>query len=132
MPPQNIEGLEGRVSILQNSVKLLKKDQHSQEEYARTQCLRIFGLSYRQKEKSEGSVTNEKQIIEDVGLALPDTNVDSARRIKRGTAGKPLVIAVKNTIFGISPKPKEDKRKIFKSRKVFPKLEPGKRESTAA
>jgi len=96
---KKIESLEGHVSILQNTVRLLKKDQENQEQYLRRQCLRIFGVPKPAKESPEDCFNTVKKIIADVGLKIPEDTLDRAHRIGRARDNQPPAIIVKFTNF---------------------------------
>lgn len=94
-----IDRLEGHVSVLQNTVALLKKNQVDHEQYQRRQCLRIFGVPSVQGESESQCINVVKSIIKDCDIDVPVTSIDRAHRIGRPSDNKPPAIIVKFSSF---------------------------------
>lgn len=109
---KKIESLEGHVSVLQNTVKLLKRGQDDQEQYSRRQCLRIFGVPKSAKETPEDCLKTVRNLITEVGLDIPDVTLDRAHRIGNARGDKPPAIVVKFTNF-------RHRTALYKKRKVI-------------
>ena len=79
-----IDALDGHVKILQNAVNLLKRGQEEQEQYGRRLCLCIEGIKPLKNEDADSCLEKVKEVIESVGIDIPDGIIDREHRI-----GKP-------------------------------------------
>ena len=80
---ERIEQLEGHVSILQNTVKILKREQESSEQYSRRLCLRFDGIPPEKDENADDSLEKVKTVFNDIGVVIPDSVLDRAHRVGR-------------------------------------------------
>lgn len=78
--------LESQVSVLQNSVKLLKRAEDNNEQYNRRTCLRIRGIAPAKDEVNASCLLKVKDVLKETGIEVPDNEIDRAHRI-----GKPFV-----------------------------------------
>ena len=76
-----IEKLESHISILQNTVDLLKRDQDESEQYSRRLCLRIEGIEPAKDEKAEECFEKVKKLFSSLNVDVPDLAIDRAHRI---------------------------------------------------
>lgn len=92
----HIDKLESQVSILQNSVNLLKKDKEIQEQYLRRQCVRILGVpKQKERETEEDCLSLVNNIVTTMDMPIPEDCIDRAHRVGRAENGKPPAIIVK-------------------------------------
>ena len=85
---EKIEHLESTVMMLQQHVSVLK-DQHREtdtrfddlEQYGRRLCLRVNGLPTQSNESADDVLGKVRNLIEKVGVDIPDNTLDRAHRI---------------------------------------------------
>lgn len=96
-----IQRLQGTVSVLQHSVIALKRSNNSAEQYSRRTSLRIYNVKKESNEKAEDCLKKVVDLIADpeIGAEIPTAVVDRAHRVGGGRNGKPPAIICKFATF---------------------------------
>ena len=96
---QEIEKLSSSVTLLQKHVNALRESNVAHlvkcnEQYSRRTCLRITNIPFEKDETSKKVLEKVKKLVNEVGVDIPDSNIDRAHRIepkkkqKTGNHGK--------------------------------------------
>ena len=75
--------LESQVSVIQNTMNILKRASDDNEQYSRRLCIRINGIKPVEKETAEDCLTSVKKVIKELGADVPNTCIDRAHRIRK-------------------------------------------------
>ena len=76
-----IDILESQVSVFQNTINVLKRNNDDSEQYSRRLCLRINGIEPAVNEKASDCLNKVKRVIKELGVVVPDQCIDRAHRI---------------------------------------------------
>ena len=78
---ERVKILESQVSIIQNTVSLLKRESDESEQYSRRLCLRISGIKPAAKESANDCLNKVKEVIKSMKVQVPNECIDRAHRI---------------------------------------------------
>ena len=75
--------LESQVSVIQNTVNILKRVSDDNEQYSRRLCLRINGIKpvEKKEENANDCLTTVKNVIKELGAEVPNACIDRAHRV---------------------------------------------------
>ena len=88
----HVDNLKAQNTQLQERCSESESQIDELEQYGRSLCLRITGISTEEKETSNSALTKVKELIDESGVNIPDSTIDCAHRTGKKKAKSQMVV----------------------------------------